>query len=53
MKMEKLIDDRNNLVLQRSGLKDQIEGIEKALGAIVFAIQVLEANQPKESPSPE
>lgn len=47
MTLEQLRQEQTNLVLRRAALKDQVEGIEKALGQIGMSIQVLEANKPK------
>jgi len=45
MRKEELIAKRDELVMQRSGLKDQIENIEKGLGQIMFGLQVLEDSE--------
>lgn len=42
---EQLITERTNLVLQRSGAKDQIEAFERRLGQVGFALQVLEQRE--------
>lgn len=42
---ENLIEQRTQLVLQRATLKDQLEGNEKALGVVAFAIQALEESE--------
>lgn len=39
---ENLIEQRTQLVLQRAALKDQLEGNDKALATVNFAIQALE-----------
>lgn len=52
MTLDQLKADQQNLVLQRAMLKDQIEGLEKALGQVSFTIQVLEA-QAKEESNPD
>lgn len=48
MSLDKLKEQRNQLLLNRSALKDQLEGTEKALGQINFTIQVLEEQAKEE-----
>jgi len=45
MELEKLIDQRTSLVLQRSAAKDTVEACERQLGVVSFAIQALEEDQ--------
>ena len=50
MTLEQLKSEQQTLVLQRAHAKDQVEQAEKGLGAIGFAIQVLEAQAKAEEP---
>lgn len=52
MTLEQLNEQAQKIILQRSGLKDQLEQMDKALANISFAIQVLEANKPKQASGP-
>lgn len=44
MTLEQLKQQAQQLMIQRSSLKDQLENIEKLLGQMGFAIQIMEAN---------
>lgn len=41
-KLDQLLAERNNLIIQRASLKDQIEMIERRLPVVGYAIQVLQ-----------
>lgn len=48
-----LKDQQTQLVLQRAGLKDQLEQNERQLGAVSFALQSLEAVEKEQAEVPE
>lgn len=50
MQLEQLKKEAERLIVQRAGLKDQLEQVEKVLGNLSFTIQVMEANKPEPAP---